>query len=679
MTDTFQAFLNADARGGVDNGKTSFTVAEAAARLTFDEVGWAGARGLSTTVTYAYRASVDTMPEDTADFSRFNSAQIAQTELALAGWSDVARITFNRVAAGNAGDGAYSNDATILFGNYASGQDTASAFAYLPGSRGATSADGDVWVNITSGSNAAPTSGNYGAMALSHEIGHALGLSHPGDYQSEDAPTYGADADYAEDTRQFTLMSYFGETNSGANFAGRYAAAPLLDDIAAAQLLYGANGATRLSDTVYGFNSNAGRPWFEAANASARLVFAVWDAGGADTFDFSGFGQQQVIDLRPGAFSSVGGLSGNVAIALGATIENGIGGSGTDSIFGNDAANLLRGGAGDDYLDGGKGDDTLYGGAGVAYLLGGDGSDLIQGGSGHDIAAWSGAFDTYQVRYLGLGKVEVISPFERDLAVDVEIFRFADGQINFEHAGNLHDPVFYAVRYRDVFAAGGSAGEHYDAYGWREGRDPNAWFSTTAYLQNNKDVAAAHVNPLVHYELYGWREGRDPSQFFDNEFYLARNPDVAAGDMNPLAHFLQYGQAEGRPTFAAIGDKLLPSSFDPEAYLLANPDVAAAGGDAYAHWSTYGWREDRKPNAVFDTAGYLERYGDIRAAGVDPLAHYATYGWREGRDPSASFDTSTYLQANPDVAAGGVNPLWHYLSYGLLEGRESWSSEDFVI
>jgi len=87
-----------------------------------------------------------------------------------------------------------------------------------------------------------------------------------------------------------------------------------MDDIAAAQRLYGANMTTRTGDTTYGFNSNAGQPWFQP-DGNGYMIFAVWDAGGNDTFDFSGYSQNQVIDLRQAAFSNVGGLVGNVSIA----------------------------------------------------------------------------------------------------------------------------------------------------------------------------------------------------------------------------------------------------------------------------------------------------------------------------------------------------------------------------
>lgn len=53
-----------------------------------------------------------------------------------------------------------------------------------------------------------------------------------------------------------------------------------------------------------------------------------------------------------------------MSIALGAIIENAIGGSGNDVIVGNNAANIIHGGAGNDVIYGGGGQDQLYGGSG---------------------------------------------------------------------------------------------------------------------------------------------------------------------------------------------------------------------------------------------------------------------------------------------------------------------------
>ncbi|WP_053078390.1 hypothetical protein [Methylobacterium tarhaniae] len=269
--------------------------------------------------------------------------------------------------------------------------------------------------------------------------------------------------------------------------------------------------------------------------------------------------------------------------------------------------------------------------------------------------------------------------------VQVDASRIIGGTEYLQFYGDLFDrsglvsDAFYTLRYADVRAAGLDAEAHYGTYGWREGRDPNPFFSTLGYRAANPDVAAAGTDPLAQYHAAGWREGRDPGANFDTRLYLDRNPDVKAAGLDPLAHYLDYGRYEGRATYTAIGQAAALAAaggFDAEYYLLSNPDVAAAAlttGDSLAfartHYDTDGWREGRDGNALFDTEGYLAAYGDVKAAGIDPLAHYATYGWREGRDPSRAFDTDLYLAQNPDVAQAGLNPLLHYLSYGIYEGR----------
>ncbi|WP_420471075.1 M10 family metallopeptidase C-terminal domain-containing protein [Brevundimonas sp. FT23042] len=373
--------LNGDDRGGdtSPNSKPSLSSGDAGTQITRSNTSWATGLGQAATVTFAFRASVTSMPSDTSGFSQFSAAQIATAIQSLSAWSDVANITFVRVS--DAGS-EYSNNATILFGNYSSGQDGAAAFAYLPGgmpgATGSTAVQGDVWINSSLSYNASPTLYNYGTQTLLHEIGHAIGLSHPAAYNASAGVsiTYSAHATYFEDSRQYTVMSYFSERSTGADFringsgTTYYASAPLMDDISAAQRLYGVNMTTRTGDTVYGFNSNAGQPWFSATSSGSPLVFAVWDAGGVDTFDFSGYTQAQVIDLRQGAFSNVGGMIGNVSIAVGVTIENVIGGTGADTIRGNSANNVIRGNGGADVIDGGLGSDTVvFSGPRSAYTI----------------------------------------------------------------------------------------------------------------------------------------------------------------------------------------------------------------------------------------------------------------------------------------------------------------------
>ena len=83
--------------------------------------------------------------------------------------------------------------------------------------------------------------GSYDYLAILHEIGHAIGLQHPGNYNAGPGQviTYANSAAYAEDSQQYSIMSYFGAGNTGANHVYNgsvvYASTPLLHDIAALQ------------------------------------------------------------------------------------------------------------------------------------------------------------------------------------------------------------------------------------------------------------------------------------------------------------------------------------------------------------------------------------------------------------------------------------------------------------
>ena len=161
------------ARGGImANGKQSLTSAQAAAQLDRSGNHWRADSSGVVTVTYAFRATGTPPVDGGATFSQFTSRQIVAAELALQSWSDAANIHFQRVGSGTGAD-AYSDNATILFGDYtANGSDSGSAFAYQPGSRSTASSAGDVWVAADLSYNRTPVVGDYGQQVLVHEIGH---------------------------------------------------------------------------------------------------------------------------------------------------------------------------------------------------------------------------------------------------------------------------------------------------------------------------------------------------------------------------------------------------------------------------------------------------------------------------------------------------------------------------
>ena len=214
---------------------------------------------------------------------------------------------------------------------------------------------------------------SYSFQTYVHEIGHALGLGHGGPYNG--SASYGVDNLYVNDVWSYTIMSYFDQAE--ADFGSyRFVMGPSLGDILAAQNLYGANTTFNSGDSVYGRNATAGS-LYDFANFATVPAFTIYDTGGADTLDASGYGANQIINLNAEAFSSIGGLSNNIAIARGVVIEAAIGGDGADSMLGNAGDNMLAGNADGDTLNGGAGNDSLDGGTGDDRLIGGDGTDIF--------------------------------------------------------------------------------------------------------------------------------------------------------------------------------------------------------------------------------------------------------------------------------------------------------------
>jgi hypothetical protein len=92
--------------------------------------------------------------------------------------------------------------------------------------------------------------------------------------------------------------------------------------------------------------------------------------------------------------------------------------------------------------------------------------------------------------------------------------------------------------------------QHFQIFGWREGRDPNALFDTAGYIAAYQDVAAAGVNPLDHYNAFGWHEGRDPSVGFRHRVLSGGLSGRRDGWRQPARALLAFGVHEGRSPFA---------------------------------------------------------------------------------------------------------------------------------
>ena len=239
-----------------------------------------------------------------------------------------------------------------------------------------------------------------------HEVGHVLGLGHAGPY---DGSLNTMTQQFGTcDTEQWTLMSYISPayvaryddqySPRGTDWKGEYPTTWMPLDILAIQRLYGLPTSTPLSGgQTFGFHCNiagAIEPLFDFTKNS-KPVITIWDKGSNNTLDLSGFSAAETVNLNPGTFSSVAGLTNNVAIAFDTAIDTLVCGSGNSKVICNNDGDRVRGGAGNDTLVGGAGNDTLIGGLGNdQFVLAGNlrSTDKIDGGSGTDTVILSGDY-----------------------------------------------------------------------------------------------------------------------------------------------------------------------------------------------------------------------------------------------------------------------------------------------
>jgi serralysin len=291
------------------------------------------------------------------------------------------------------------NDAnTIAF--VRNDQSGSAGYATYPSGR----SDGsDVFIDIgTLGAN--PRDGQYAALTIIHELGHALGLKHP--FEHADAggdPGEGPYLPASDDTTQWTVMSY---DSRPADYHLAYA--PL--DLAALQYIYGPSTAATGDSTIRLDPSHAN---------------LLWDGGGNDTIDGSSLTAALTLYLEAGYWGYIGAkadtitAAGQVAVNFGSTIENAAGGSGNDMLSGNAVANRLDGGAGNDTLSGGAGNDTLSGGAGV--------DTAVFAGRRADYTVTTTATAYTVTDKAGAGGLDTLSGIERLQFADISLALDADG------------------------------------------------------------------------------------------------------------------------------------------------------------------------------------------------------------------------------------------------------------
>ncbi len=342
---------------------------------------WNSNPGTPRFLTYSFLSTppADASTEDQNGFAPMSSAQRQAARDALKLWSQVANLTFTEVA----------SNGNLQFGT--NQQDNSSGYAYLP-DVGTTATQ--MYLDKDAPYNQVFTPGSYGPSVMLHEIGHMLGLKHPGNYDSSGGTAEGPFLPADQDNGDYTQMSYTPPTMFSAT--GRYAATPMLYDVLAIQYLYGANKSFHSGDDVYSF-------------ATVESPRCIWDAGGTNTFDFSACTAKVTIDLRPGSFSSSSPGYHNIALAYGVTVTRAIAGNFGSQIYSSAAGSEITGGAGADKI----------------YL--GSGNDTVSGGDGADSAVFNNAYASYSVQRTA-GGVTVVGEGSDKLS-GVETLVFSDRSV----------------------------------------------------------------------------------------------------------------------------------------------------------------------------------------------------------------------------------------------------------
>lgn len=263
----------------------------------------------STSLKYSF---LNTAPDNgtVGDKNGFTTLTDSQKNTVKAAFDYIASITklsFEDVS------GSPTTDANVYFG--ANAQTNSDGYAYLPNSfTSAAEQKTYVYLNKDMATRDNAVKGSYGWQTIFHELGHALGLKHPGNYNAGTGNT-GAPKPYlnaAYDNQQYSIMSYNDTSyTTTANNRGY-----MLYDVAALQYLYGikADGST----------SSTGS--FSFSDPNIRYLETIWSLKGTDKIDLSGLTSRSRINLNAGTYSSINmtsqAVQNNVAIGYGSKINH---------------------------------------------------------------------------------------------------------------------------------------------------------------------------------------------------------------------------------------------------------------------------------------------------------------------------------------------------------------------